>query len=63
MSLDTVSDVGEESPFMRLPTEIREMIYRPLLISRYTMREQNMTSETVSRSSLDCLTYTDLLGK
>ena len=51
MSLDTKSDVVQLSAFMRLPTEVREMIYRPLLIARYTMREQNMTSEAVSRSS------------
>ena len=33
---------------MRLPTEVREMIYRYLLVASYTMREHNMKSKEVS---------------
>ncbi|CAF9922819.1 MAG: hypothetical protein ALECFALPRED_002234 [Alectoria fallacina] len=38
-------NVGQGSHFMRLPTEIRDMIYRHLLVAKYTMTEPNMTSK------------------
>ena len=41
--------VGQVCHFMRLPTEVRLMIYRYLLIARYTVREHNMTSKEVSQ--------------
>ncbi|KAM0798573.1 hypothetical protein BDR22DRAFT_858927 [Usnea florida] len=34
----------DDSPFMNLPIEIREMIYRHLVIARFTKREKNMRS-------------------
>ena len=33
---------------MRLSIEVREMIYRPLLIARHAMMEPNVTSGVVS---------------
>ena len=44
-------NVGQGSHFMRLPTEIRDMIYRHLLVAKYTMTEPNMTSKEVSLSA------------
>ncbi|CAD6594353.1 MAG: hypothetical protein ASARMPREDX12_008700 [Alectoria sarmentosa] len=38
-------NIGQDSYFMRLPTEIREMIYRYFLIAKYTITEPNMTSK------------------
>ena len=46
-------------PFLTLPTEIREMIYRPLLVAKYTMTEHSMTSKEVSLSTAKCFIYTD----
>lgn len=45
-----VMDREGESPFMRLPTEVREMIYQYLLIAKYTATEHNMNSKEVSLS-------------
>ena len=46
--------------FMRLPTEVREMIYRPLVIARYAMVEHRMNSREVSYSIKDFSTYADV---
>lgn len=47
-AMATVVRSKDDSPFMRLPAEIREMIYRPLLIAEHTKREHNMNSREVS---------------
>ena len=54
-------DNKRECAFMRLPTEIRLMIYRPLLISEYTMMEHHMNSKEVSFPRSSCLMYADTL--
>ena len=41
-----------ESHFMRLPTEIREMILRYLLVAKYTIREHCMNSKEVGQPDL-----------
>ena len=46
-SVTTIVDSYYAPPFMRLPTEVREMVYRHLLIVKYTMREHNMNSKEV----------------
>lgn len=46
-AMATVVRSKDDSPFMRLPAEIREMIYRPLLIAEHTKREHNMNSREV----------------
>ena len=56
----TDSSARQASHFMRLPTEVREMIYRPLLIARYTMREHDMTTKEVSPSTLQSLAFADI---
>ena len=50
ISVSVVTDFNTEqiSPFMRLPQEVREMIYRPLLVARCSMMELNMTTKEVS---------------
>lgn len=40
-------DNEQESHFMRLSMEIREMIYRPLLVVEYTMKEHDMRTKEV----------------
>ena len=49
-----------ECVFMKIPLEIRLMIYRPLLISRYTMKEHDMNSKEVSLSVSSCFMYADI---
>ena len=46
--------------FMRLPIEVREMIYRPLVIAKYVMMEQTMNSEEVCYSIEDFSTEADI---
>lgn len=52
-------NVEQDSHFMRLPTEIREIIYRPLLIARHAMMEPNVTSDVVSLPTSDSFAYTN----
>ncbi len=54
------ANVDQGSYFIRLPTEVREMIYRPLLIARYTMKEHNMNSKKVGFAVSYCLNHTDV---
>lgn len=42
-----VADSKMESPFMRLPTEVREMMYEYLLIAKHVAKEHNMNSKEV----------------
>lgn len=51
-SVAAVGNSEHDSPFMKLPTEVREMVYRHLLIAKYTMREHNMNSKEVCLSDL-----------
>ncbi|KAM0798572.1 hypothetical protein BDR22DRAFT_858925 [Usnea florida] len=44
-----------ECAFMKIPLEIRLMIYRPLLISKYTMKEHDMNSKAYSNNRYDIL--------
>lgn len=57
----TSGNAEQGSHFMTLPTEIREMIYRPLLGAKYTMTEHSMTTKEVSLSMAKCFIYTDRL--
>ncbi len=43
----TVVHSEGNSPFMKLPMEIRENIYRHLLVAKHTIREHNMNSKKV----------------
>lgn len=54
------SSAEQGSPFMRLSTEIREMIYRPLLVAKYTVKEHSMTTKEVSLSAAMYLIHTDI---
>ena len=45
--LPLVADSTRESPFMRLPKEVREMIYEYLLIAKHVAKEHNMNSKEV----------------
>ena len=49
-----------ECAFMKLPLEIRLMIYRPLLVSKYTMKEHDMNSKEVNLSRSICFMYADV---
>lgn len=41
-------NIDQDPPLMRLPTEIRNMIFRHLLVAKHTMKEPSMTTEEVS---------------
>lgn len=55
----TNTSIEQKPHLMRLPTEIREMIYRHLLVAKYTMTEPNMTTKEVSLSALKCFRHFD----
>ena len=56
----TIKVSKRECAFMKIPLEIRLMIYRPLLVSKYTMKEHDMNSKEVNLSRLSCFIYADI---
>ena len=53
-------DSNRECAFMELPMEIRLMIYRPLLVSKYVMMEHDMNSKEVNSSGSSYFMYADI---
>ena len=58
--LATKVDVQPICHFMRLPTEVREMIYRPLVLVRYAKVEHRMNSKEVCHPKLGFSAYADI---
>ena len=46
--------IEPKSPFMELPTEVRENILRYLLVAQYTAVEHKLGSKEVSGLALRC---------
>lgn len=61
-SISMAAKVGSQPTchLMRLPTEIREMIYRPLVIARFVMVEHRMNSKEVGVLFHDFSVYADI---
>lgn len=47
-SISAIVGTEQDSHLMKLPLEIRENVYRHLLVAEYTMTELKLTSKEVS---------------